>query len=65
MFLSVIGVDLLESFDGMDLSPETDHEIPNNIVKKLKEICIGNTNETDEKFIFNRHNQEENKSVNR
>ena len=33
------------------------------IVEKFEEFCIGETNETYERFMFNRRNQEENESI--
>ena len=63
MFLLVVGEDGLEIYDGMDFSPETDCEMLKKVVKKFEEFCIGETNETYERFIFNRRNQEENESV--
>ena len=63
MFLWLVGEDGLEIYDGMDFSPETDREMLNKVVKKFEEFCIGETNETYERFIFNRRNQEENESV--
>ena len=56
MFLSVIGEDALEIFDGMDFTPETDNQV-------LEEFCIRETNETYERFIFNRRDQAENGSI--
>ena len=63
MFLSVIGEDALEMFEGMDFATETDRQILNKILEKFEEFCIGETNETYERFVFNRRNQEENESV--
>ena len=65
MFLSVVGEEGLEIYDGklMDFSPKTDREMLNKVVKKFEEFCICETNETYERFIFNRRNQEENESV--
>ena len=61
MFLSVIGEDAMEIFDGMDFTPETDCQVLNKVVGKLEEFCIGETNETHERFIFNRRNQKKTK----
>ena len=47
----------------MDFTPETDNQVLNKVVEKFKEFCIGETNETYERFIFNRQDQEENKSI--
>ena len=54
MFLSVVGEDGLEIYDGMDVSPETDRKMLDKVVKKFEEFCIGETNEMYERFIFNR-----------
>ena len=63
MFLLVLGEDALEIFDGMDFTPETDNQVNNKVVKKFKKFCIGETNETYERFVFTRRDQEENKSI--
>lgn len=63
MFLSVIGEDAMEIFDGMDFTPETDRQILSKVIEKFEEFCIGETNETCERFIFNRRGQEENESI--
>ena len=63
MFLSVIGEDALEIFDRMNFAPETDNQVLNKVVEKFEEFCIGETNETYERFIFNRRDQEENESI--
>jgi len=63
MFLSVIGEDALEMFDGMDFTPETDRQILSKVGEKFEEFCIGEANETYERFIFNRRDQEENESI--
>ena len=55
MFSLVVGEDGLEIHDGMDFSPETDCEML-KVVKRFEEFCIGETNETYERFIFNRRN---------
>ena len=45
-FLSVIGEDGLELFNGMNLNPEDDRKKLNAIITKFEELCIGETNET-------------------
>ena len=45
-FLSVIGEDGLELFNGMNLKPEDDRKKLNAIITKFEELCIGETNET-------------------
>ena len=63
MFLSVIGEEALEMFDGMEFSPETDRQVLNKVIRKFEELCIGETNETYERFIFNRRDQDDNESI--
>ena len=50
-------------FDGMDFTPETDNQVLNKVIGKFEEFCIGETNKTYERFIFNRRDQEENESI--
>ena len=49
-------------FEGMDFATDTDRNILSKIVEKFEEFCIGQTNETYERFVFNRRNQEEDES---
>ena len=65
LFLSVIGEEALELFEGMHFETETDRQVLSKIVERFEEFCIGETNETYERFVFNRRNQEENESVDR
>ena len=63
MFLSVIGEETLEMFDGMDFSPETDRQVLNKVIRKFEEFCIGETNETYDRFIFNLRDQNDKESI--
>ena len=63
LFLSVIGEEAPELFEGMDFATEMDRNILGKIVEKFEEFCIEETNETYERFVFNRRNQEENESI--
>ena len=63
MFLSVIREEALEMFEGMDFVTETDRQVLSKIIEKFEEFCIGETNETYERFIFNWRNQEDNESI--
>ena len=63
MFLSVIGEEALEIFEGMDFATETDRQVLSKIIEKFEEFSVGETNETYERFIFNRRNQEDNESI--
>ena len=53
LFLSVIGEEALEVFEGIDFATETDRQVLCKIVEKFEEFCIGETNETYERFVFN------------
>lgn len=57
-FLSAIGEDGLELFDGMNFHPEYDMKKLDAVIAKFEELCIGETNETYERYIFNSRNQE-------
>ncbi len=62
-FLSCIGDDALEMFEGMDFSSEehrTNYEV---VVQKFGELCLGETNETYERFIFNSRDKSDEESV--
>ena len=48
-FLSVIGEEALEIYEGLELK---------EVLKKFEEFCIGETNDTYERFVFNRRDQE-------
>ena len=63
LFLSVIGEEALEMFGGMAFSNEADNQVLSQVIEKFEEFCIGETNETYERFIFNQRNQEENESI--
>lgn len=62
-FLSVIGEDAMEIFNGTDFTPETNHQVLSKVIKKFEEFCIGETNKSYERFIFNQRSQEENESI--
>ena len=53
----------MEIFGGMNFTPETDRQVLSKVIEKFEEFCIGETNETYERFIFNRRGQEENESI--
>ena len=64
LFLSVIREEALEMFEGTDFATETDRNILSKIVEKFEEFCIGETNETYERFVFNLRNQRKTKALN-
>jgi hypothetical protein len=61
-FLSCIGEDALEIFEGMDF-PTDEDRTKYEVVKKFSELCLGETNETYERFIFNRRQKSDEEPI--
>ena len=61
-FLSCIGEDALEIFEGMDF-PTDEDRTKYEVVKKFSELCLGETNETYERFIFNSRQKSDEESI--
>ena len=59
--LTCIGSDALDVIDAMEF--ENQRKDPEVILEKTKEYCIGECNETYERYVFNRRDQESNESV--
>ena len=47
----------------MEFENEDQRKDPEVILEKMKEYCIGECNETYERYVFNRQDQESNESV--
>ena len=62
-FLSAIGEDGLELFEGMNFDPEDDRKKLDAVMTKFEDLFIGETIETYERYIFNSRNQEEGESI--
>ena len=62
-FLSCIGEDAMEIFEGLDFASEEDRTKFDIVVTKFKELCLGETNETYERFVFNSRQKNENETV--
>ena len=60
--LSCIGSDAMNIYDGLPLTELQRTKIP-DILTAFEKYCIGETNETYERFIFNSRNQEEGETV--
>ena len=60
--LSCIGSDAMNVFDGLKLTDEQRKQIP-DILTAFERYCIGETNETYERFIFNSRNQVEGETI--
>lgn len=52
-FLSCIGESALEVYDGMDFAIPDDRKKLYIVIQKFSALCVGATNETYERFIFN------------
>ena len=62
--LSCIGSDAMNIYDGFVLSDEERKDIK-NILDAFEKYCIGETNETYERFIFNSRNQLDSENTDR
>ena len=60
--LSCIGNDAMNVFDGFVLTDEQLDNLP-DILEAFKHYCIGETNETYERFIFNSRDQKDGESI--
>ena len=61
-FLSCVGEDALEILEGMDFASAEDRAKLDIVVNKFQELCMGETNEIYERFIFNSRQKKENSS---
>jgi len=62
-FLSALGEEALEIYEGMTFNPPESSKILDSVVQKFEEYCIGQTNETFERYLFNSRSQKENESI--
>lgn len=61
--LTCIGSDALDVIDSMEFESEDQRKEPDVILEKMEKYCIGECNETYERYVFNRRDQESNESV--
>ena len=61
-FLACIGSEAMNIYDGLDIS-EADSKKIDKIIEAFEKHCIGETNETYERFTFNSRQQGESESV--
>ena len=59
---SCIGSDVLDIFDGLSFDTEADRQDINKVLEKLEAYCIGETNETYERYVFNKRDQQRGES---
>lgn len=62
-FLSCVGEDAMEIYEGMDFATEEDRTKLDIVVNKFQELCLGETNETYERFIFNNRQKKETETI--
>ena len=62
-FLSAIGEEALEIYEGMTFNPPESSKVLDSVVQKLEEYCIRQTNETFERYLFNSRSQKEDESI--
>ena len=61
--LTCIGADALDVFDGLVFANEDEKKDIDVVVKKLEKYCIGETNETYERYRFSKREQASNETV--
>ena len=62
-FLSAIREEALEIYEGMTFNPPESSKVLDSIVQKFEEYCIGQTNETFERYLFNSRSQKEDERI--
>ena len=62
-FLSCIGEEAMEIFEGLDFASEDKRTKFDIVVKKFQDLCLGETNETYERFLFNSRQKNETETV--
>ena len=62
-FLSAIGEEALEIYQGMTFNPPESSKVLDSVVQKFDEYCIGQTNETFEQCLFDSRSQKEDESI--
>ena len=62
-FLSCIGEEAMEIFEGLDFASEDERTKFDIVVEKFQDLCLGETNETYERFLFNSRQKNETESV--
>ena len=62
-FLTCISADALEIFDGFVFANEGEANDVDNVIAKFENFCIGKTNETYERYCFNKRDQEQGENI--
>ena len=62
-FLSAMGEEALEIYEGVTFNPPESSKVLDSVVQKFEEYCIGQTNETFERYLFHSRSQKEDESI--
>ncbi|XP_060076924.1 uncharacterized protein K02A2.6-like [Ylistrum balloti] len=62
-FLTCIGADALEIFEGFEFETEDQAKDINLVIQKFDTFCVGKTNETYERYCFNKRDQEQSENI--
>jgi hypothetical protein len=58
-FLTCVGTEALEIYDGLKFDNDADKTKLEVVLQKFETFCIGETNETYERYKFNKRDQEQ------
>ena len=61
--LSCVGLEAFELFQSLDFEHEDDRKKMKAVLDRLEKHCVGETNETFERYIFRNRNQDENEPI--
>ena len=60
--LTCIGPDVLDIYDGLPFASEDEKYDTDKVLELPEEYCVGETNETYERHVFNKRNQQQSES---
>jgi hypothetical protein len=63
-FLTCIDAEALEMYDGLKFDNDADKTKLEVVLQKFETFCIGETNETYERYKFNKRDQEQSETIN-
>ena len=64
LFLNTIGLKAMDIYNGFEFENEADKENLDKIIEKFDEYSIGEINETYERYLFNKRDQQEGETFN-
>ena len=60
--LTCIGPDVLDIYDGLPFASEDEKTDIDKVLELLEEYCVGETNDTYERYVFNKRDQQQGES---